>query len=105
MRRRLDLLTLRAHLLEAPITFPVIAISYKGCMGRRDTECAEPARTVITGAAAPLSVEDLKLALAGYNITSPHAKFPDLCETAAAGPALLAGAGVRIRRDVAMGLL
>ena len=64
--RRLDLLTLRANLLEAPLTFPVISPSYKGRMRRRYTRYAEPARTVITGAAAPLSrIEDLKRTLAG----------------------------------------
>lgn len=105
VRRRLDLLTLRVDLLEAPVTFPVISPSYKGCMRRRDTQYAEPARTVITGAASPLSIEDLKHTLAWQNITIPHAKSRDLGETAVAGPTLLAGAVVRIRRNVAIGLL
>lgn len=106
MRRRLDLLTLRANLLEPPVTFPVISTPYKGCMCRRDTRYAEPALTVITGAASPLSlIEDLKRTLARQNITIPHAKSRDLCETVVAGPPLLTGAVVRIRRDVAFGLL
>ena len=63
---RLDLLTFRARLLKAPVTFPVLSLSDKGGMRRRDTRNAEPARTVITGAAAPLSrIEDLKRTLAG----------------------------------------
>jgi hypothetical protein len=63
--RWLDLLTLRANLLEAPVTFPVIPTSYKGRMCRRDTRYAEPVGTVIPRAASPLSViENLKRTLA-----------------------------------------
>ena len=105
VRRRLDLLTLRAGLLEAPLALPVISTPYKRCMFRRDARDAEPACIMITGAAAPLSVKDLEGALAGYDIAIGHAKSRGLREAVIAGPALLAGTVVRIRREVANGLL
>ena len=39
--RRLELLALRAELLEAPVAFPVIPLSHEGCMLGRDAGYAE----------------------------------------------------------------
>jgi hypothetical protein len=103
--RRLDLLALGADLLEAPVALPAISISYKGCMCGCDTRYAEPARAVVAGAASPLSVEELEGAFAGEDIAVLNAEPGDLGESAVASPALLAGAEMRIRGEVAMGLL
>jgi len=103
--RRLDLLAVRSDLLEAPVTLPVIAASDIGRMRRWDRRHAVTAVTVIAGATAPLSIEDLECPQARHGISILRAKFGDLSEAIIAGPTLLAGTGVRIRRDFAMGLL
>jgi len=105
VRRRLDLLTLGAGFLKSPVALPVVSISYIGRMCGRHTRLAELAGTMKIGAASPLSVGELESTPAGDDVSILHAKSRDLCETAVAGPALLAGAIVRIRRDVAIGLL
>jgi len=64
VRRWLDLLTLGAGLLKAPVALPVISAPYEGGVIRSDARYAELARAVITGAAPPLSVEELESALA-----------------------------------------
>ena len=105
VRRRLDLLTARGDLLETPVTLPVLSTSYIGRMRRRGCGYAQTALTVITGAASPLSIEDLESTPAGHLISIRHAKARDLSETIVAGPALLARAVVRIGGEVPMGLL
>jgi hypothetical protein len=105
MRRRLDLLTLRAGLLEAPVAFPVITLTNIGCMLRRDTRHAKFTCTMIAGAASPLSVEDFESPRARCDVTVLQATTTDLCEAAVARPALLIGTVVRIRGDGTTGLL
>jgi hypothetical protein len=105
MERWLDLLTVRGNLLETPLTLPMVATSHIVRMGRRDPGYTKTSLTVIARAASPLSIEELEGTPAGHLISILHAKLRDLCETAVAGPALFAGAGVRIGWNVAMGLL
>src|SRR5690348_5723078 len=64
VRGRLDFLTLRSGLLKAPVTFPVISLSYEGCMFGGDARDAELACAVVAGATAPLAVEDFESARA-----------------------------------------
>jgi hypothetical protein len=75
-------------------------------MRRRGRGYAEIALTVITGATAPLPIdEDLESTLAWRFVFILHAESRDLLEAVIAGPTLLAGTGVRIGRDVATRLL
>jgi hypothetical protein len=105
MGRRFDLLTVRRDLLEAPVTLPTISTPYisrmRGC-GRGYADAVDP---MIARAAAPLPFVDFESTPARHLVSILHTQFRDLPETIVAGPALLAGGEVRIRWDVAMGLL
>ena len=104
--RWFDLLTGRGDLLEAPITLPVVSAPYIARMRGCGRGYAVIALTVITGAAAPLPIdENLEGPPAWHLVLFLHAKSRNLLEAVVAGPALLAGAGVRIGWNVAMGLL
>lgn len=84
----------------------MVTTAYKGRMGGRDAGYAETPLAVIAGAAAPLAIiENLESAPARHLVSILHTKIRDLPEIIVAGPALFAGAVVRIRWQVAMGLL
>jgi hypothetical protein len=62
-------------------------------------------RAAITWPASPLPIKNLESVLAWDVLHIPGAKSSDLSETVVARPALLGGAVMRIRWDVAIELL
>jgi hypothetical protein len=98
--RRVDLLAVRSDFLETPVTLPAISIAYEGRMCRRSERHAILPRTLIAGATSPLSIENFDSSLAWHTVRIRRTKSSDLAETTVAGPALLACAVMRMRRDI-----
>lgn len=105
VRWRLDLLTLGAGPLVPPVALPMVSSTYEGGVRRGHSRCTELTRTMVAGAAAPLSVEELEITIARDNVGIRNTKSPDFREPLVTGPTLITGAVVRIRRNVVLNFL
>lgn len=105
VRWRLDLLALGAGPLVPPVALPMIPSTYKGRVRGGHSRCTELTRTMVAGAAAPLSVEELEITIARDNVGIRNTKSPDFREPLVTGPTLITGAVVRIRRNVVLNFL